>query len=125
MNEQNTKNTMPAKASADVASGILEGFIEQHPRQASEGIVNLHDVKACLEDVKSITMDAAMQIEEAQKNVEDLAALVAILAQAHLDRDGRPSPKTTAQALDSIVSSLEGISKKLDLVMDQIYKKGE
>ena len=124
MNKQNTKNNLPARENADVASGILEGIMEAHP-QTAEGIVNLHDVKACLEEVKAITADTAAEIESAINDADNLAALVFLLAQAHYDQDGAPDPKLTGQALESVGSSIQAISRKLDLVMDHIYKKGE
>lgn len=74
------------------------------------------------EETRAITAAVADEIEDVQNDVENLAALVYILAQSHYDRDGAPNPKLTGQALDSIGSTLEGISKKLDLVMSHIYK---
>ena len=122
MNEQNTNKRLSANVNAEIASGILEGIIEEHP-QTAEGDVNLRDAEICMEEVRTITADTAAEIEIAVNDLHDLEALLIVMQQAYIC--GEPDPGATAGALNSVSTSLMKIRESLDAVMDQIYGKGK
>jgi hypothetical protein len=72
---------------------------------------------------RAITADAASEIELAVNDLRDLEGLLIVMQQAYLG--GEPDPEATAQALNSVNTSLMKIRESLDAVLDQIYGRKE
>lgn len=73
---------------------------------------------------RAITADAASEIELAVNALRDLEGLLYVMQQAYV-ADGAPEPEATAQALNSVSTSLMKIRESLDAVLDNIYGKGK
>ena len=73
---------------------------------------------------RPITADDVSQIDQAVNDIQDLEGLLIVLQQAYVG-EGCPDQESTAQALNSVSTSLMKIRRSLDAVLDNIYGKGK
>ena len=121
MNEP--KRTEPtAEELFAIANGILQGHVDENPNE--NRVLTIADAQGMIQQARAITADATAEIDLATNDLRDLEGLLIVMQQAYLG-ECCPDQESTAQALNSVSTSLMKIRRSLDAVLDQIYGRKE